>query len=244
MPRVSDSQILEAKIQRIDINEMFELKSLDDVKLYLGWAAARASLSHRGKGALAENGCTLSWGMHKGNRSLWKVKFYAKGPESRAVRKRKTSLPARLLSSDLLMSWVDRQLRLEFEIHGRELERLGLRRVSDWSVDTAVDVFCAKSGLFFWGDEPVMVEENLDIPRRVRNAFVAWKSGEDMRADCSRATFFRMRSDVKRHYGCDIALPAPVEQSNLVVMAVTRILDLRRADPRDVQSKIESLLAA
>lgn len=57
-PRVEDQQIRDAKIQRIDLNEMFRLRNSEDVKLYLAVAAARTSLSHRGKGALAENGCT------------------------------------------------------------------------------------------------------------------------------------------------------------------------------------------
>ncbi len=159
-PIVGDDQIMVAKIQRIDVNEMFELNSAADVKLYLAVAAARTSLSYRGKGALAENGCTLSWGMHRGNRSAWKVKFYAKGPESRVVRRGKSSLPGRLLGDQRVMDWVDRQLRLEYEIHGRELEKIGLRYVENWKPETASLVFRSKTDHFFWGDDPVSVEEN------------------------------------------------------------------------------------
>jgi II/X family phage/plasmid replication protein len=244
-PPVANDQILASKIQRIDLNEMFELGSAEEVKLYLAVAAARTSLSHRGKGALAENGCTLSWGMHHGNRSAWKVKFYAKGPESRVVRKGKPSLPGRLINDEAVMGWVDRQLRLEFEIHGRELDKYCLRYVRDWKPETALKLWRSKTDLFFWGDKPVSIEQNLDIPRAVRNAYAAWLRGDDMRTDCSRAGFYRMRSKVKRYYGCDIALPAPDSlSSNVVVMPVRRILELRLAEVRDVQYRIEALLAA
>ncbi|MGH6616173.1 phage/plasmid replication protein, II/X family [Sphingomonas sp.] len=242
-PRISDDQIRSAKIQRIDINEMFELNSAEDVKLYLAIAAARTSLSHRGKGALAENGCTLAWGMQKGNRSAWKVKFYAKGPEARVVRKGKSSLPGQLLADPATMVWVDRQLRLELELHGRELDKLGARYVRDWKPETAMDVWSGKVGLFFWGDEPVSIERNADIPRRVRNAYAAWLRGDDMTTDCSRSTYYRMRGEVKRFFGCDIALPSPAQKpSNVVVFPVKRVLELKVADPGEIANRVERLL--
>lgn len=244
-PPVSDFALSDARISRIDINEMFELDTLDDVKLYMAVAAARTSLSHRGKGALAEDGCTLSWGMHKGNRSLWKAKFYAKGPESRIKRKGKTSLPGRLLEDAFVMQWVDRQLRLEFELHGRELRMRGLDKVECWNETVCRSVFSGLVGKFFWGDDPVSINEKVEgVKPGVVVVYDAWLAGRDLSSLYSRAQLYRHRTACKAAFGVDILLPAPAAPSNVVALSFKRVLDLRPAESDFVAARVQRLLAA
>jgi hypothetical protein len=244
-PPVSAFALESARVLRIDVNEMFELGSLDDVKLYMAVAAARSSLSHRGKGALAEDGCTLSWGMHKGNRSLWKAKFYAKGPESRVKRKGRTSLPGRLVEDPMVMDWVDRQLRLEFELHARELRTRGLDTVGKWDEKTVRSVFDGLVGKFFWGDDPVSISEKVEgVKPGVVVVYDAWLAGRDLSSLYSRAQLYRHRTACKQAFGVDILLPPPAAPSNVVALSFKRVLDLRPADPGQVQLRVERLLAA
>ncbi|MCG2841914.1 phage/plasmid replication protein, II/X family [Sandaracinobacter sp. RS1-74] len=244
--RVSDVAISEAKIQRIDVNEMFTLRNLEDVKLYIKAAASRASLSHRGKGALAEDGCTVSWGMHRGNRSAWKIKIYAKGPEFVVKRKGKLSQAAPLVRSELLKAWVDRQIRVEIEVHGRELDKLGIRSVDAWDAATAAKLWDAKASKLFWGDEPMEIEENkLEAPGRVTALYDSWLAGRDLAAHASRRSFFRWRSEVKKHYGVDIALPAPESgMDNVKAFTFRRVLQVERADQAEIEPLVRRLLAA
>ncbi len=244
-PAVSDFALSSARVSRIDINEMFELNSLDDVKLYMAVAAQRTSLSHRGKGALAEDGCTLAWGMHKGNRSLWKAKFYAKGPESRVKRKGKTSLPARLVNDPHVMAWIDRQLRLEFELHGRELRRRGLDTVECWNETRCRSVFAGLVGKFFWGDDPVTINEKVEgVKPGVVVVYDAWLAGRDLASLYPRSSLYRHRTACKKAFGVDILLPAPSQCSNVVALSFKRVLELRPAELADVSHRVRGLLAA
>ncbi|PZU46449.1 MAG: hypothetical protein DI568_11595 [Sphingomonas sp.] len=244
--RVDDDAIRSARIHRIDVNEMFTLRNLEDVKLYIKACAARASLSHRGKGALAEDGCTVSWGMHRGNRSAWKIKLYAKGPEFVVRRKGKLSQAAPLVGCQLIRSWVDRQLRVEIEVHGRELDKLNLRTVSDWSAATAATVWEAKAAKLFWGDEPMSVEENkLEAPARVTALYDSWRAGRDLSALTPARTFARWRSEVKKFYGSDIALPTPsAGLDNVEAFTFKRVLHISTADPAEIDGHVRRLLAA
>lgn len=250
LPPVSDFALKSASIGRIDINEMFQLGSLEDVRLYIKVASARATLARRSddKKQLSKDGNTLSWGMHKGNRSAWKVKMYAKGPEARVRRKGKPSLPDRLQGDAEIMGWVDRQLRLEFEVHGRELDKLGLRTVGSWTVETPGMVWSGKADLFFWGDEAVEVEmEQVDMSigdKNTMKTYDAWRAGRDLRAYYSEASFKRWRSRIRSAYGCDISLPPPETKTNVVAVDFRRVLELSRCDPEAVAGRIQRLLAA
>lgn len=250
-PPISDIDIADAKIQRIDVNEMFSLNSLEDVRLYLKVAAARMSVARRSEDTktLSRDGNTLGIGMQKGNRSSWKLRAYAKGPECRVRRKGKSSLPTRLLGDEAVMGWIDRQLRLEYELHGRELDRLGLRYVRDWDVGTAAAVWAGKSDLIFWGDEPVEVEmsvcKELSISdKNTLKTYDAWRAGRDLRAIYSSASFKRWRSRIKAAYHVDIALPPPESGSTVVAMDFRRVLDLSASRPEAIRDRVAMLLAA
>lgn len=250
LPAITDDQIRDASISRIDVNEMFSLNSLEDVRLYIKVASGRMTLARRGedKKQLSRDGNTLSWGMHKGNRSAWKTKIYAKGPEARVRRKGKPSLPERLVRDEVVMGWVDKQVRVEHELHGRDLDRLGLRKVGTWNVETARSVWSEKVGLFFWGDEPVEVEvEQHDMSVTDKNTmktYDAWRAGRDLRAYYSPASFKRWRARIRKQYGCDISLPAPEAKSNVVAIDFKRVLELNVSDPGAISGRIDRLLAA
>jgi II/X family phage/plasmid replication protein len=58
-------------------------------------------------------------------------------------------------------------------------------------------------------DAMTLADEVLaELPRPLRLAYHAWRAGEDLRATCCRATFYRYRKALLA-YGVDIAHPRP-----------------------------------
>ena len=109
-------------LMRVDINYSFATGSRANALAWIDSAAAVGSLQHRGRGRLRKS--TVTWG--EGSRN-WKLKAYSKGDE---IEARNHELPEALPMRSQLAAWGNDKLRIELELHVRELRKLGLEQAS------------------------------------------------------------------------------------------------------------------
>lgn len=187
-------------LSRVDVTGMYELPSFSDVGSWLQAAGKTASVKWRGRGHYQDG--TLYFGkVAKGKRSSpWQMKLYHKGQEV-LVHKLPRDLPMR----EELENWASNKLRIEVTLRTQELKRLGLHFVRDWTVEGAVKVFGAYLSKLDIGEEQMVdVDVEEQLKPSLRAAYIAWKSGADMRSVLNRRTFFRYRKEIMSVTGSDI----------------------------------------
>jgi II/X family phage/plasmid replication protein len=141
------------------------------------------------------------------------LRLYGKGGELR-----QRGLPARLERGADLLAYAAPLLRVEVTLRKRVLTARGLDTVAAWA-DPAVAraIIDERGGLLEIEDAMTLADDVLaELPRYLRLAYHAWRAGEDLRATCCRATFYRYRKALLA-YGVDIAHPrAHVVHTNTV----------------------------
>jgi len=234
----------DAQFSRVDLTDGYLLEREGDVMAYLRGIEQTARISYKGRGVL--DGSTLIYGRsNKGERAkAWQLVLYAKGKE---VAKR--PLPEPMNGDSEVIDWVNRLLRVELRLRGPELKRLGLVRLGDWTDEEngrSPEDVAAKT----WGDYVAKLElsdvrqvETTElelIKPRLRNAYAAWKHGEDLSKGCPPRTFYRLRKEMRDHLGIDIAVPVP--KSNVVPLV--RVIEATPAHRPPWADRIDQILAA
>ena len=198
VPDASDVEAWSAgdvQLHRVDTTRSYQLGSLARVRAALQSMDSTAHAKHRGRGHFY--GDTLLFG--KGSRR-WSLTFYAKGPELV-----KHPLPLELVGT-AIPAHADGLLRAEVRLHGMELKKHGLEKVSAWGDTTASEVHGRYLTSLHLAETTVMNADMLDeLPGRLQLAYQTWKDGHDLRATLSRPTFYRYRSELLKH-GIDIAV--------------------------------------
>lgn len=252
MPDVSVSR---ATVSRVDVTDGYTLERPDDVTAYIRAMHESAAIAYKGRGVLEHS--TLVFGRAgKGQRAKdWQLVMYAKGLE---ILKR--PLPTLMMNDPEVREWVARLLRVEVRLRSRELAKLGpgresdwtdgcnredaeeagLRAVRNWGAETAQEVWAGKVGLVEMTEvREVPTAELEHLKTRVRLAYAAWRHGEDLGKGMSRASFYRLRRQMKEDLGVDIALPVP--RSNVVPLV--RVLEARPAMRPSWADRIDIALA-
>jgi len=234
---VPSSASLDGVITRIDLTHMFQLASEADVRAWLRTAELVAHIKRRGKGVMEGNSLVMG---HAGGKSFtrWQIVLYGKGSEVRA-----RPLPRPMMDHPGVMEWVARNLRVEVRFGRLELEKLGLRELSCWTV-TGRDKVDA-----MWKAKVDQLEFNLQdrefdcevLPRQLRTTYVAWTTGADVRNLLSRATFYRYRTQLLKLAGVDISVPPPI-QPTAEVVPLRRVIDVQPCDRPDWATEVDQLL--
>lgn len=199
-------------LSRVDVTGMYELPTFSDVGAWLLAAGKTASVKWRGRGHYQDG--TLYFGkVAKGKRSSpWQMKLYHKGQEV-LVHKLPSDLPGR----ELLENWASNKLRIEVTLRTQELKRLGLQTVKMWTADVATRTFEAYLSKLDIGEEQMVdVEIEEQLRPSLRAAFIAWKSGADMRSVLPRRTFYKYRKEIMEMTGADIG--TLVNKGNVVAL--------------------------
>lgn len=233
MPYVN---IGKGKLTRVDVTDGYILDRPDDVTAYLRALSQTARIAYKGRGVLEES--TLVFGRSaKGQRAKdWQIVMYAKGLE---VAKR--PLPPIMMEDEEVRDWVARLLRVEVRLRSRELERLGLKSVKSWDVGTAAEIWADKIGKLDMSEVRELKTEELEhVKPRLRCAYAAWRHGEDLAKGMKRASFYRLRRELKDNLGVDIAVPVP--KSNVVPLV--RVLEARPAMRPSWADRIDRALSA
>lgn len=204
------------RLSRVDLTGMFQLPSFGDVGAWLQAAGKTASVKWRGRGHYQDG--TLYFGkVAKGKEaSPWQMKLYHKGAEVLVPGHR---LPDTLEGRERLIEWASDKLRIEVTLRSKELKRLGLSNVGSWTREDVGRIYGAYLAKLEVGEQQmvdVCVEEQLKPS--LRAAYIAWKSGADMRGVLTRRTFFRYRKEIMEVTGADIG----------TLCAVDNVIPLRR----------------
>ncbi|WP_255418004.1 phage/plasmid replication protein, II/X family [Novosphingobium sp. P6W] len=214
-----------ARISRIDLTASWTLPREGDVLPFLRAMEERVWCPYRGRGVQSDPG-TLYYGLaQKGKRAKdWQLKIYSKGME---VGRR--PLPSFAMEVPGLLDEVNRTVRVELTLRTRELKRLGLRCVGDWTPEKVGEVWRAYVDRLDFGEIGMNLDNTdlaeLGLRPRLLDAISSWKAGNDMRAGRSKAAFYKLRNDVREATGYDIASPVP--KSNVVPLR--RVIEAKPA---------------
>ena len=215
-------------LTRIDLNEMLTLGNSTRVQAWLRAAQDSSILKHRGRGQFS--GDTLYWGKSKESSSgkmsrRWFLKAYSKGLELRAHRPKNPQPDnPNLLKS--VTDFADGLLRIELQLRGLELEKLGLSTVSDWQDDTFQTVYTSYLSRLEFSENMIVANASPDfekLPPRLRGPVQLWYAGHDLKTFYPQRTWYRYRSEILKAISLDIALPPPSknEEATNVVRLVT-----------------------
>ena len=206
----------QSDLTRIDLTSSWLVDRPSDVLPFLEAMQQRCHVPYRGRGVVPPSGPgTLYWGYKKaGERaSPWQIKIYAKGLE---VAKR--PLHADAMKIPGLLEELARTIRVEVTLRTPELKRLGMTKVRDFTPESTKRIWEEYVGKIDFGADDMTLDTHdlaeMEIKPRLVDAVAAWKGGNDMRAGRSRASFYRLRNEIRDACGIDIATSVPT--SNVV----------------------------
>jgi II/X family phage/plasmid replication protein len=188
------------ELKRVDVNYSFATGSRTNALAWIEKAAAVGTLQNRGKGRL-RNSSTVTWGEASRH---WKLKAYSKGQE---ITARDHGLPEAIPMRSQLAAWSDDKLRLEVEIHARQLQKLGLEQASSWRNETPWKLFREYVAKLRLGGRLILsVNAVQSLPYRLRPTYTNWARGEDLRQLMSKPTYYRHCRELLA-LGINIAAP-------------------------------------
>lgn len=198
----SDSAVL---LRWVDINYMYELPSLTDVRSWL--SAAEFSARTRSGRAVAK-GSTIYLQKHS---RRWAVKFYSKFDEFAAH-----PLPDQLRNTGLI-KYAENLLRVELRLLAKELEKIGIKYLSDLPVEKVQKIYGDYMKKIILKDRVRLPQKTIfNLPSTVRGTYTIWHDGHDVKNLLTRPTFYRHRK-ILLEYGVDISLTAPTSNTNNVI---------------------------
>lgn len=203
-------------VSRVDINETWHLNNRDEVLAWIRAAGQKIRLKHRGAGQF--KGDTLYWG--SGSRR-WLLKCYSKGDE---INSKKSNFPSALRTPEML-DYANKALRIEVSIKSNQLREWNLHQVSHWNSETGKMLLLGLMKGLEMSDNMRLTDEKLkSLKPSVKMAYFAWLSGQDLKQELTRPTFYRYRSQLKE-LGIDIGISRDLEQKDSKVIPLVRILE-------------------
>ncbi|HBC1013188.1 TPA: Replication-associated protein G2P [Escherichia coli] len=209
------------KLSRVDINYMFELGSLENVRAWL-YAAEFKAKSRHGR-TCGKNG-TVYWGQHS---RRWGVKGYSKYDEHMSGKKGH-SLPDKFVYEGLL-DWSRDKLRLECVFRSLELKRNNLDYGYGWNNETALKLFNEYISRLEMNNNVMISDKKVnDLPRFIQSTYLLWKQGVDLRGCLPSRTFYRHRRQLLE-FGIDINFYCDEPDVSNVIPLV-RVLEAKPAE--------------
>lgn len=149
------------------------------------------------------------WGYDRKRSNWWKAKLYDKSAEMTGKRRSDGGAT---------------NARFEVSLYSEFLKRNGLDRVAAWGGKDGDDMGKVIYGRFAEQlfRESFEVQRWDELPSRLHHWATCWREGRDIRADVSRATYFRIRKQLLE-YGIDIGAPCNV----LALTRHVRVVEVR-----------------
>jgi hypothetical protein len=138
-----------------------------------------------------------TWGMEKGKRGNWvAAKLYDKCAEQEGKRRSNGGSTT---------------ARFEIRLGSEYLKRYELDKVSTWSDDEGQDMGQVIYGRFANQifEQQIDVHKWQDLPARLHHWASCWREGRDLRAEMSKASYYRVKGQLAQ-YGIDIGAPCNV----------------------------------
>jgi II/X family phage/plasmid replication protein len=190
---------------RVDVTRMYDLGSNAEVVRFLSGAAVVAKGRYQKASAYGSDTVYIG---QKSSRVT--VKFYNKYEE---MMTRGHVLPDTLPSDmrDMLLEFVEGQLRYELTLRSKELAERGLRSAAAWSSDTADRLLDERLGKIELNDALRLAEDVVEqLPPKLVPIYDAWRAGRDLKQLYAKNTFYRYRRQLLA-YDIDIAEIRPRE---------------------------------
>lgn len=196
------------RLTRVDINYMFELPTMGDVKSWIRAAEFKSKTRH---GRPSSKAGSLYWG--KSSRR-WSLKAYSKGEELKAGKSH--AIPDHL-SGAPLQEFAQNKLRLELTLRAKELEKIELIEAQRWQRNSPFRLFSEYAKRIEMNEQIALTTKVLhDLPRYLQGTYVLWQTGQNPRELLSKNTFYKHRRALLEH-GIDINLSVEkVDRSNVV----------------------------
>ncbi|ELP6558108.1 Replication-associated protein G2P [Salmonella enterica] len=209
------------KISRVDINYMYSLNSLENVRTWLYAAEFKAKTRH---GRATGKGGTVYMGK---NSRRWSLKFYSKYDEHMSGKKGH-QIPDKFVYEGLL-DWTKDKIRIELTLRSLELNELNQMFGKSWNKETAMQLFSDYVGRLEMSQNTLLSDKVImQLPPSARSTYLLWKQGANMREILTKTTFFRHRSQLIG-YGIDINFYCESPDSNNVIPLV-RTLEAKPAE--------------
>ena len=208
-------------VKRIDINCMFELGTLSDVRAFID-AAGMKSRTRHGR-------CTVKKGTfyYGQNSKRWSIKGYSKFDEITKGDKCHR-LPVHLFNSPLL-SFCESKLRLELVLRAPELKKLTdcenptARQLLSQPLSDLFNDYIARIDMS--AQVSLKDEHMAKLPTKVQGTYALWRQGFDMKTTLPNGTFYRHKSELKKF---DIDISLPCEQENVSnVIPLIRVIEAK-----------------
>lgn len=218
------------ELKRVDVNYMFELPTLSDVRSWIHAAEFKAKTRH-GRPSNAKG--TLYFGK---NSRRWSIKAYSKFDEVNCGKKAH-KLPDEIKKTGIL-DWAENKLRLELTLRSLQLSDINLNFAKSWSLDTPYTVFKSFVGrIEMSGNRLLSDSQLLELPNSVKMTYLCWKQGLRIADIVSRASFYRHRK-ILSEYGIDICTTTDLADNSNVVPLI-RVLE---AVPASIPSRFDNLV--
>jgi len=208
---------------RIDLTRSYRFGSNESARAWLREVASSARTRH-GSAGLGKDG-SVTFG--KGSRR-WSFTVYPKFDELEA-RGRGHALSSKLpeTAAKRLKEWAEGVVRFELRLRSLELAHA-------WPMTSALATWSEYFGrIQFNRNNAAALEVDMvmqAMPQHLRGYFARWKGGEDLRASLAHNTYYRVRRELLRQAGVDIATPPHPEAS--IVHDVG--LESKRWDPEPI----------
>lgn len=205
------------RLTRVDINYMFGLGTLADVKSWLRAAEYKSKTRH---GRPSSKSGTLYWGQRS---RRWSFKAYSKWEEIQGPKSHKLPI---CFNKTPLSEFSQDKLRLELTLRGKELEKINLLEGKKWLNDVAFKIFNEYIKRIEMSEQIALSTKKLnELPNHLRSTYVLWKDGHNPREMLSKPTFYKHRKQLSE-YGIDINLAVEKPDRSNVVPLV-RVLEAK-----------------
>lgn len=167
---------------------------------------------------------TNYWNLSK-RKTRWLAKSYLKGEEIKS-RIKGHKLPEGLTNIGL-EEFANNLIRIEFEIYKqefieREIPLIYGHQFTEQIIDTLYQEYWERIEMS--AQASIASHELESLTRSIRSTYLMWKEGLQVRANMSRPTFYRHRSELLS-FGIDIAIPNDYQSSN--VIPLIRIIEAK-----------------
>ncbi|EHS7014520.1 Replication-associated protein G2P [Escherichia coli] len=209
------------KISRVDINYMYSLSTLENVRSWLYAAEFKAKTRH---GRACGKGGTVYLGK---NSRRWSLKFYSKYDEH--VSGKKGHQIAEEFVRAGLLDWTKDKLRIELTLRTTEIIDLNLTLGANWNMKTPRQLFSEYVGRIEMNQNAILSDEKITkLPRKIQSTYLLWKQGANMKEMLPHNTFYRHRRELLS-FGIDINFYCDSPDSNNVVPLI-RTLEAKPAE--------------
>lgn len=227
-------------VTKIDITQMFDLGTNDDVCAYLRMLPYTASARGSGIGRERTVNDRNTWYLGK-NSTLWSLKLYNKFVELTSNSKAHR-LPDHLRGLGI-EEFAEGKLRVELVLQKLILSRLNLTNPKLLQ-EKLNELFEEYTGKMTMKNQQIREVDILKLSSTLQGTLMQWRNGIDVRGIYKREKFYRHRKALME-YGIDIAKPPIPQEEREAVVIPLRILAPKMVTevPQDLRKYMLRLVA-